>query len=64
MTDQKVIEQLLDNEREWRRSLFSKVEEIDKKMADLRVTVALISGGISVSTSLLVALIQYMISTR
>lgn len=61
MSDKELIEKLLDNEREWRRSLYSKVEDIDKTLNQLRVTVALISGGISITTSLIVTLITKLI---
>ena len=47
-------EKLFESEQEWRRALWSKVEKIEEKVSDLRVKIALISGSVSLLTTLIV----------
>jgi hypothetical protein len=57
-------EKLFESEQEWRREIWKKLSKVEEKVTDLRVKVALISGGTSVIVTLSVFLIEYIVRGR
>lgn len=45
-------EKILENEQEWRRAIWGRLDKIDDRLADLRIKVAIFSSTMSILTAI------------